>query len=222
VIGAIVLAGQDPAQFAIVEDFCSGRVLANPGSSCSLSVVYAPTVEFPGGDGPAQADLQINFLNPPALSIFLDGTSLTPNIESNVTSLDFGKKIAGQLSDPQTVIVTNTGAADLVIGSARPADGDTVDFAPSFDNCSFQTLAPGASCTIDLNMRPTDLGDRFAQFTIESNDPDQPLFSIDLSGIGTGSGGCHLDVSGVANGWLGVGMIFFTLPLLRGVYRLNK
>lgn len=214
VIGAIVLAGQDPAQFVILEDFCSGTVLADL-EFCTLSVVYGPTVEFPHGVGPAQADLQINFLNPPAISIPLDGNSLVPNIESSVTALDFGKKVAGQLSKPQTVIITNTGDADLVIGGANTSGGDTVDFGPSLDQCSFQTLAPGESCTVELNMRATEEGDRVAQFTIESNDPDQPLFSIDLTGVGTGSGGCRLNSWETPGGAMGIWIFFLVLPLLR-------
>jgi hypothetical protein len=214
IIGAIVLAGQDPGQFLILEDFCSGTVLANQ-TSCVLSVAYGPTLEIPHGVGPAQADLQITFQTSGPISIALSGNSLVPNISSNVTAMDFGKKVAGQLSDPQTLIITNTGQADLIFGSARPSDGDTVDFAPSLDLCSFQSLAPGESCNIDINMRATDQGDRMAKFTIESNDPDQPLFSIDLTGVGTGSGGCSL------SGWdthpLGIGIWFLLLvfPLMR-------
>lgn len=198
IIGAILLAGQDPQQFVILEDFCSGMVLANQ-ESCSLIAAYFPSVEFPHGEGPAEAEIQINFKDPPALAIPLSGNSLIPNIVSSVTSLDFGKKVAGQLSDPQTVVLTNTGEADLMIGTARTSDGDTVDFGPSLDECTFQTLAPGESCTLELNMRPTDLGDRSALFTIESNDPDTPLLSIALSGVGTGSGGCSQIATGTAS-----------------------
>lgn len=212
-VGAVVLAGLDPQQFLILEDFCSGTVLANQ-AACSLSVAYGPTIEFLHGTGPAEADLQITFQTSSPISVALSGNSLVPNISSNVTAMDFGKKVAGQLSDSQTLILTNTGQADLVIGSARPSNGDTVDFAPSLDLCSFQTLAPGASCTIDLNMRATDQGDRMAQFTIESNDPDQPLFNIDLIGVGTGSGGCAFSPWGSHPSMTGIG---FLLLILLGI-----
>lgn len=214
IIGAILLAGEDPQQYVILEDFCSGAVLGNQ-ESCSLSVAFGPSIEFSHEESPAQADLQIIFQDPPALSIPLSGNILAPNIESNVSSLDFGKKVAGQLSKPQTVILTNTGEVDLIIGTASSSGGDTVDFAPSLDECSFQILPPGESCTLELKMRPTELGDRSAQFTIESNDPDQPLFSIDLFGIGTGSGGCTLSSPGPAFSSLGLWFLFLLISLRR-------
>jgi HYDIN/CFA65/VesB family protein len=214
VIGSITLAGKDPRQFLITEDFCSGAVLGNLGS-CSLNVVYQPSVEFPDGVGPAQADLQVTFQNPPALSIALSGNSLVPNIESNVSSLNFGNKVAGQQSDPQTVIITNSGEADLVLQGAMVIGGDSADFGPSLDQCSFQVLAPGESCTIELKMRATQLDERSAQFSIESNDPDEPLLLIDLSGKGTGSGGCALTLWGPNNSGLGVWFFFLIFPLIR-------
>jgi len=214
IIGTILLAGEDPQQFVILEDLCSGVVLGDQ-ESCSLSVAFGPSFEFPYEGSSALAGLQIIFQDPPALSIPLSGNILVSNIESNVSSLDFGKKVAGQLSDPQTVILTNTGEADLIIGNARTSGGDTVDFAPSLDECSFQTLAPGESCTLELNMRPTELEERSAQFTIESNDPDQPLLSIDLFGKGTGSGGCALGSPGSPFSSLGLWVLFLLIPLMR-------
>jgi hypothetical protein len=219
IIGSILLTGENPLQFVIFEDFCSGVVLADL-ESCSLSVGFAPSVEIPHNEGLAQADLTVNFQDPPSLSIPLTGNILIPNIESNVSSLDFGSEVAGRLSDSQTVILTNTGDADLLIGATGSSRGDTVDFGPTLDLCSFQTLAPGESCRIDLAMRPTEVADRSAQFTIESNDPDQPLLNIDLFGAGTGSGGvCSLNKRIDIFSGRGFWLLFLILPLLRWIPR---
>lgn len=215
ILGSILLTGQNPLQFVIFEDFCSGVVLADQ-ESCSLSVGFAPSVEIPHNEGLAQADLTVNFQDPPALSIPLSGSILIPNIESNVSSLDFGSEVAGRLSDSQTVILTNSGDADLLIGATGSSRGDTVDFGPTLDLCTFQTLAPGESCNIDLAMRATEVADRSAQFTVESNDPDQPLLTIDLFGTGTGSGGvCSLNKRSDSFGGAGFWLLFLFVPLLR-------
>lgn len=42
VIGAVTIAGADPADFGIVSDSCSGRTLV-PANRCTVGVVFAPT-----------------------------------------------------------------------------------------------------------------------------------------------------------------------------------
>jgi len=190
VIGDIFISGQDPQQFQISEDLCSGLTLTD-GQACSLSVSFLPDAKFSGGTGDATADLQIPIQSAPVLSIPLTGTSLVSQISSNPTSLDFGTEVAGRLSDPQTLTITNTGASDLTIDDNKVIGPAPADFGVTMDFCSFQTLHPGNSCQIAISMRATDLGDRTAQFVIESNDPAQPFFFIDLSGTGKGSGGCQ-------------------------------
>src|SRR5262249_6009511 len=102
ILGTIVISGQNPRQFLISQDFCSGVVLAS-GASCAFMVVYRPSAAFSDGVGPAQAELLIPFDVPPDLSIGLSGNSLVPQIQSDVSSLAFGDQVEGQLSDSQTI-----------------------------------------------------------------------------------------------------------------------
>lgn len=115
-----------------------------------------------------------------------------PQITSSALSLNFGEEVAGRLSDEQLVTLTNTGGGDLIIGDSEFIGAAPVDFGLTMDFCSFQVLAAGESCEVGFSMRATEIGDRLAQFVIESNDPSQPLFFIEMSGKGTGSGGCQL------------------------------
>ena len=110
-------------------------------------------------------------------------------------SLDFGSEVAGKLSDEQIVTITNTGGGNLVIADSEFIGAAPVDFGLTMDFCSFQVLAAGESCEFGFSMRATELGERVAQFVIQSNDPEQPLFFMDLRGNGTGSGGCGLSPS---------------------------
>jgi hypothetical protein len=120
------------------------------------------------------------------------GPVLTPEISSNVSVLDFGPQVVGQLVDPQIIILTNLGEADLILQDNKFIGEATADFILTMDFCSFQTLAPDETCQIQISMRPTELDQRTAQFAVESNDPDEPLLLIEMIGEGTGSGGCSL------------------------------
>jgi len=191
VVWTITLAGQAPEQFFILEDNCSVTV-QSPGSSCSLSVVYAPDAALPFGLGPAGALLQVPFNDPPAISIPLSGSSIAPDIQSDVSNFNFGSQVAGQLGDAQAFTIFNGGPADLVIQNTKIIGNNPADFGFTMDLCSFQVLGPGESCAVELSMRPTGLGDRSGLVAIESNDPDSPVFTIELAGNGTGSGGCSL------------------------------
>lgn len=196
VIWTLTLAGESPLQFLIWEDGCSATVLA-PGASCGVSLVYAPSADFPGPVGAAQALLQVPFNDPPSLSIALSGNEIVPEISSSVSDFNFGSQVAGQLSDPESFTLTNNGAADLILKNTKIIGANSTDFAFSTDLCSFQVLSPGESCDFDLSMRPTALGERNGQVAVESNDPDTPVLYIDLQGNGTGSGGCGLQSSNV-------------------------
>jgi len=126
-------------------------------------------------------------------SLAFSQTNPVPVIQSDVDLLDFGDQVAGQLGDPQTITITNIGEVDLDLQDNKFIGEDPADFVLSMDFCSFQTLAPGETCQIQVSMRATTTGDRTGQFAIESDDPDLPILLINLQGKGTGSGGCHLN-----------------------------
>ncbi len=219
VVGDIFVAGQDPQQFQIGADLCSGLTLSN-GSSCTVGILFSPDAQFSGGTGAASASLQIPIDSAPILSVPLTGTSLVAQISANPTSLAFGTEVAGRLSVPQTFTITNTGSSDLNIEDNKVIGSAPADFGVTMDFCSFQTLAPGESCQIAISMRATQLGDRTAQFVIESNDPGQPFLVLDLSGAGKGSGGCQFSNSPVSGSmdflsWFLPALSFGTLILLR-------
>ena len=52
------------------------------------------------------------------------------------------------------VSVSNTGTGNLTIGSASLVGGDADAFLVSADGCKSKTLAPGASCSIEIALGP--------------------------------------------------------------------
>ena len=103
-----------------------------------------------------------------------------PAVSLSSTSLNFGNQLVGVASAPQTVTVTNSGNADLHIGSL----GITGDFGLSNDNCSSATVAPGNSCTFDVIFQPLSTGAKTGTVTIPSDGTNAPNFvSLDGSGV---------------------------------------
>ncbi|HND28641.1 MAG TPA: MopE-related protein, partial [Myxococcota bacterium] len=96
-----------------------------------------------------------------------------PEIELEVTSLDFGHVDYGQLI-PGSVTVTNLGEEDLVVESISTE-------APFYVSPSNMTLQGGASGRITVNVQLVAYGAFSSAITIVSNDEDEGTLTVDLS-----------------------------------------
>ncbi len=85
---------------------------------------------------------------------------------------------------PQTVTVTNSGQANLLLGAIGLADPLT-PFALANDTCTGATVLPAASCTLDVTFSPGSVGTFTDSLDIPSNDADDPSISVEVSGNGT-------------------------------------
>lgn len=108
-----------------------------------------------------------------------------PEILLDPDLVDFGEQALGLRSPAVTVEITNTGTADLVIGSLSIEGLNAGDFGFDGDICSGQTLAPNAACTFEVVFTPQEEGARQAQVSVLSNASGSP-HQVDL--VGTGSG----------------------------------
>jgi phospholipase C len=109
------------------------------------------------------------------------GTSNGPMASLSPTSLTFGTVALGSMSNRQTVTLTNTGTATLTIATITT----TGDFVKT-NHCS-KTLAPNASCTVDIAFKPTVKGARTGTLLFTDNAPGSPQ-TVSLSGTGTAAG----------------------------------
>jgi PKD repeat protein len=108
----------------------------------------------------------------------------TPDITVSPPSHDFGEVDVGN-SSIVTLTVSNNGIEDLLIGEVTHP---LIPFTKTADACSNQTLAPLETCDIDISFEPADVASYDGNFTIPSNDPDEGLLSVSLTGKGvTGS-----------------------------------
>ncbi len=85
-------------------------------------------------------------------------------------------------SATQTVTVSNTGTANLTLGTVGSADPLAAPFSVKSDTCSSQSIAPAASCTISIGFAPTEAGTFSDSFSIPSNDSARQTVTIQVGG----------------------------------------
>lgn len=118
----------------------------------------------------------------PAHLPFVVPVSLTvgtaPDIESDKTRIDFESIFSGQ-SKEGSVTVKNSGTESLVIASITSTNA-AFTVSPTS-----ATLAPGESVALDVDFSSPSAGSYSGFLKLESNDPDEGLLLVDLSGVVT-------------------------------------
>ena len=116
-------------------------------------------------------------------TVTVDGEVVeTPRISITPENISFGSVQAG-LSAQQSVTITNTGNTGLGLSNIF-IDGTDADVFTVTNQCG-SSLAPEASCAVDVTFAPSTEGTRNATLTIESTDPENESVSVPLSGKGT-------------------------------------
>jgi hypothetical protein len=121
------------------------------------------------------------------------GNPIPPNpvIVVDPTSIDFGSVRVTQ-SDTRTVTITNGGAANLIVSSIRDPGGPfTIVNKPALP----LTLQTTQSVTLSVRFAPVSTGRSNASFAIQSNDPNAPVSTVNLTGIGVAAPVPNLDVT---------------------------
>jgi len=116
-----------------------------------------------------------------AAYIYSLATDLPTSI-ATPTSLKFAPQASGTSSAAQTVTLKNTGSGDLTVSSLSFSGTHAADFAVFSNGCG-AAVAPGGSCTVQVEFSPTGTtpGTLTATLDIASNAPDSPN-KIALSG----------------------------------------
>ena len=94
----------------------------------------------------------------------------------NPSSLSFGKQHVGKTSAAQTVTLSNTGNASLIVTTIATTAGFT-----QTSNCT--TLAPGGTCSISVRFAPAAKGSAAGTLKVNDNAANTPQI-VTLSGTG--------------------------------------
>jgi hypothetical protein len=176
-IESIGLAGTSAANFAISGD--SGEATLAPGEARTVQVTFTPSG---AGLVDAQLTIQHNDTRPASpQKVGLSGIGQVPTISLSASLLPFSNQLVGSSSAEQTLTVTNTGQAPLVMGSLAIEGAHAGEF--SVTDSSSGTLAPGESRTIGVRFTPAARGVRTASLSISDNAEGSP-HRVGLSGTG--------------------------------------
>jgi phospholipase C len=181
-ISGITIAGADPGDFA--ETNTCGSSLG-PGAACTISVTFTPAAT-----GTLTASISITDTgggSPQSVPLTGTGTGGSGPVASlSPSSLTFGSQGVGTTSSPQTATLTNKGNETLIVTGVSITGTNPGDFAQT-NNCG-STVAPGASCTINVTFTPAATGTRSASVSVADNAPGSPQ-QVSLTGTGgSGSG----------------------------------
>ena len=105
----------------------------------------------------------------------------TPHISVNKNNVVFGEVVIGDTSS-KTITIENSGDAVLNIARIEHPDDFSSTIKGKYNVGT--SIEPGGSCVVTLNFSPTEEKDYNESFTIYSNDPDTPIFTIKVSGTG--------------------------------------
>ena len=120
------------------------------------------------------SDLAAYIANPRA-------TNTAPVATLSTTTLGFGAVDTGATSAVQTVTLSNTGAATLQLSAISVSSSE---FTRVGGSCTATTaLAVSASCTMNLNFTPANVGVRFATLTVNHN-ASVTTSTVSLAGTG--------------------------------------
>ncbi len=92
----------------------------------------------------------------------------TPRANVDKSNIYFGEVAIGTHKD-EVITLSNTGTADLIVGTVAQADPVALPFSKEIDNCSGQTLTPSSTCTITTRFTPTTHNDYSDTFDIPTN-----------------------------------------------------
>lgn len=185
-------------------EYCYAEVSANNGSSWSTVVQVSNgddngTFFYGTADGAElddNADVLLRFRATGGQAgdycwgdnVTVSGTSggIDPEPDISVSgSTSFGSVETGN-TDDLNLTISNDGTANLVLGSLS---GLAAPFSITTDNCSSATVTPGNSCGLTVRFEPLAAGYYSDDLNIPSNDPDESLIQLGLTGTGTVPGG---------------------------------
>jgi len=167
----------------------SGSVAS--GESTDLGVTI-DSQGLPAGVHSAQLDIASNDPAHPHVAVPVTLTVPTaPGISVSTSALGFGEVVVG-LDATLSLTIGNVGNAPLVVGSIV---SDLPEYAP--DPTSV-TLVPGATQIVDVTFSPSAVAPFDGTLSIASDDPDQPIFEVTLTGSGIGPPVIDVDPTSLA------------------------
>jgi hypothetical protein len=187
----IDLGAGTSADFAITSG--PGSITLVPGANVAMEITYRPS---DGGTDSGTLVIASDDADEPVVTVSLSGNGVAvpvPEIDVSPMSLTYGDVYIGSTSS-QTVTITNTGTADLDVTSIALGTGTSADFAITSGPGS-TILVPGSNVAVEVTYSPSDGGTDSGTLVIASDDADEPVVTVSLSGNGVAVPVPEIDVT---------------------------
>jgi hypothetical protein len=139
------------------------------GAAIDALIVQLDSLAAPTGDGPPESPTDTN--------------TGTPDIAVSPSNLSFGAVPPGG-SATLGVMVSNIGDADLEVIDVSLGGGSSPDFEITSTDGLPAVLAPGEMADVEVTFSPMGTALETGTLEIQSDDPDESLVVVDLSGSG--------------------------------------
>jgi hypothetical protein len=163
----------DTVNYAVTFQGCVNTTL-NPGQTCTMAVVFTPTVL-----GALNTTLTVN--GPAPATVNLTGTGVAQNstlIPTPPGTAAFGNVAVNGASANFAFTYRNIGAGTFTTTTVTLSD--TTNFVLAFNGCNANQLIPNATCAIQVTFTPKSTGLKTATLTVNGPAPA----SLTLTGTG--------------------------------------
>ncbi len=191
------ITGTHSTQFMVISG--GGSYVLKEKESRNIVLQFKPTST---GAKSAYLRIQSNAPNQNPFDVSLTGTGASASIAVSTTSVDFGGVSLASYAE-QTVKITNSGSAPLILSSQKITTGDSSQFSISHQAGS--TINVGLSDNIIVRFRPISVGIKNSVLRILSNASNEPTKDIVLMGTGMGAASITVNVSTINFGSVNVG-----------------
>jgi hypothetical protein len=152
-------------------------------ATCSITVTFAPP-QAGAATGTVTITDNAQGTTGATQSIALTGTGTAPSVSFNSSSINFGSAVPGAPSTSQTLVVTNSGNAPLLLSNFL-LTGNTGTVFTLSTNCA-GSLAIGSSCNVILTFNPQTALTYNATFSLvdNANNVAGSTQQVTLTGVG--------------------------------------
>jgi len=176
------------AEFELIDAPSMPATIA-PGGSEYFTVRFSPSESADRwGTITLQNDDPDSFENPYTFTVGGYGETPVSDIHVRQDFIDLpngsGIHFFGHVQEgdtkTDTFTIENSGTASLIISGILLTDGYTDQFLIDY---SIPPIGPGGSSTFEISFSPTYTGDKWAEITIISNDPDEDMYTFRVEGM---------------------------------------
>ncbi|MFN8446265.1 MAG: Ig-like domain-containing protein [Caldilineaceae bacterium] len=135
--------------------------------------------------------------------------------------IHFSDQLVTLTSLTTTVTISNTGSGALNLNTIELAGTNSSEFTITGNTCA-ASLASGMHCTVAIAFAPNIIGNKTARLDISSDDSNEPLLSVDLSGTAIALPDLVPPLPPLILSPLSGAILSATLPTIQGIAEANS